>query len=99
MSYFAVIREAGPAWSEGGIASQSAVAEHSAFMNDLAEDGFVLWAGPLAGSEQDRIRAMLIVEAAGEDEIQSRLADDPWVNSGQLVTTSVESWNVFVRAS
>ena len=51
MSYFAVIREAGPAWAAGGISEQPAVADHAAFMNALADEGFVLFAGPLAGTE------------------------------------------------
>lgn len=34
-----------------------------AFMNGLAAEGFALFAGPLAGSEQDRIRVLLIAEA------------------------------------
>ena len=35
-------------------------------MNKLADEGFVLFAGPLAGSERDRIRVLLIAEAASE---------------------------------
>ena len=42
MSYFAVIREAGPVWASGGIYNQPAVDEHAAFMSALAEDGFLL---------------------------------------------------------
>jgi uncharacterized protein YciI len=97
MSYFAVIREAGPAWTDGeGIAAQPAVSDHAAFMNALADEGFVLFGGPLAGSEHGRIRALLIVDAGSEEEIHRRLADDPWVPTGQLVTTSIEPWNIFV---
>ena len=57
MSAYAVIREAGPGWTDGGIADQPAVADHAAFMNDLADQGFLLFAGPLAGSEGGRVRA------------------------------------------
>jgi uncharacterized protein YciI len=99
MSYFTIIREAGPAWKDGrGIADQPAVDEHSAFMNELAEQGVVVAAGPLAGSEHGRLRALLIVNANAEDEIHQRLASDPWTRMGQLVTVSVEPWNVFVGA-
>jgi uncharacterized protein YciI len=83
MSAYAVIREAGPGWTDGGIADQPAVADHAAFMNDLADQGFLLFAGPLAGSEGGRVRA-LIVDAHSEDEIRNRLADDPWVHSDRL---------------
>jgi uncharacterized protein YciI len=96
MSFYAVTREAGSDWAEGGIAAQPGVAEHAAFMNELAGDGFVLFAGPLAGSEQDRVRALVIVDAGSEAQIHERLAADPWVRSGHLRTVSVETWNPFV---
>ncbi len=99
MSYFAVIREAGPAWTDGkGISEQPAVSDHTAFMNALAGQGFVLCAGPLAGSEHGRLRVLLIVNADSEAEIQRRLADDPWTPTDQLQITSIEPWNVFVGA-
>ena len=99
MSLFAVTREAGPSWTEGkGAFEQPAVNDHTAFMNRLAEDGFVLFAGPLAGSEHARIRVLLIVEAASETDIHRRLADDPWLRTQLLVTTSVEPWNLLVGA-
>jgi hypothetical protein len=70
MSIFAVTREAGSAWVDGGIFDQPAVEDHAAFMNALAEEGVVLFAGPLAGTERGRIRALLIVQADEEAEIQ-----------------------------
>jgi uncharacterized protein YciI len=96
MTHFAVIREAGPGWTDGGITAQPAVSDHAAFMNTLAEEGFVLFGGPLAGSENGRIRALLIVDAGSEAEIDRRLAHDPWAPTEQLVTASVEPWNIFV---
>jgi uncharacterized protein YciI len=98
MSYFAVIREAGPRWTGGGIAGQPAVKDHAGFMNALADEGFVLFAGPLAGTEGGRLRALLIVAAETEDEIRRRLAEDPWVHADRLVITSIEPWNLIVGA-
>jgi uncharacterized protein YciI len=99
MSYFTVLREAGPAWTDGeGITAQPALSEHAAFMDALADQRFVLFGGPLAGSEHGRVRALLIVNAADEAEIHGRLADDPWVPTGQIATTSIEPWNIFVGA-
>jgi len=99
MSLFAVTREAGPSWTDGkGAFEQPAVNDHVTFMNNLADEGFVLFAGPLAGSEHDRIRVLLIAEAASEADIHRRLADDPWVRTPRLVTTSVEPWNLLVGA-
>jgi uncharacterized protein YciI len=88
MSAFAVIREAGPGWRDGGIHDQPAVDEHAAFMNALADSGFLLIAGPLAGTEHGRVRVLLIVNAEDEDQIHHQLADDPWVTTEQLVTIS-----------
>jgi uncharacterized protein YciI len=100
MSLFAVTREAGPGWTDGkGAFEQAAVNDHAAFMNSLADEGFVLFAGPLAGSEHDRIRVLLIAEAANEADINGRLADDPWVHTHRLVTTSIEAWNLFVGST
>jgi hypothetical protein len=56
VSYFAVTREAGPGWTAGSATrEQPAAGEHAAFMNALADDGFVLFAGPLAGTEHGRL--------------------------------------------
>jgi len=98
MPYFAVVREAGADWADGGIAAQQGVAEHAAFMTTLADEGFVISAGPLGGSEDGRLRALVIVDADGEHEIHERFATDPWVLTNQLVTVSIASWNVFVGA-
>ncbi|MGH2917207.1 MAG: YciI family protein [Solirubrobacteraceae bacterium] len=95
MSYFAVIREAGPAWADGiGIAGQPALAEHAAFMKTLADEGFVLCGGPLAGTEHERLRALLIVRAGSEAEIRRRLANDPWTRADRLVISSIESLKI-----
>ena len=98
MSYFTVFREAGATWRDGGIASQPAIDEHAAFMNTLADEGLVVFAGPLAGTEAGLLHALLIINASDEAEIRRRLADDPWSISQQLKITSIESWNVFVGA-
>jgi len=93
VSAFAVVREAGPAWEDGkGIGEQPGASEHAAFMNELAEEGFVLFGGPLAGSERGRVRVLLVLDADDEDEIHRRLADDPWAPTEQLLTASVEPW-------
>jgi uncharacterized protein YciI len=98
MSSFAVIREAGPAWTDGGIYEQSGADDHAAFMGALAEEGFVVFAGPLAGTETGLVRVLLIIDADEEAEIHRRLAEDPWVRSDLLRTTSVERWLVLVGA-
>jgi len=100
MSIFAVTREAGPAWADGtGAFEQTGVEEHAAFMSSLADEGSVLFAGPLAGSESGRIHVLLIADAASEADVRHRLAGDPWEASQRIVTTSIEPWNLFVGAA
>ena len=60
------------------------------------DEGVVLFAGPLAGTERGRLRALLIINADSEEEIRLRLADDPWTVSGHLQITNIERWSVFV---
>ena len=99
MSYFAVTRAAGPGWTTGkGAFEQPGVEDHTAFMGSLAADGFLRCAGPVAGTEQDRIRVLLIVEAGDAAEVRHRFDPDPWSTSGHLEVTSVEAWNVLVGA-
>ena len=99
MSLFAVTREAGPRWTDGKDAfDQAGANDHAAFMNQLADEGFVLFAGPLSGSERGRIRVLMIADAATDTDIHRRLADDPWVRTQRLVTTSIEPWNLLVGA-
>ena len=99
MSCFAVIREAGRAWAAGGIFEQPAVNDHAAFMNSLADEAFVLFGGPLAGTENGRVRVLLIVNADSEAEIHRRLADDPWTLTDQLRIVSIEPWRILVGAA
>ncbi len=97
MSYFVVIREAGPAWLDGkGAFDQPDVQAHAAYMNRLADDGVLLFAGPVGGSEQGRIRVVLVASAETEAEIRSCLADDPWARADRLTISSIEAWNVIV---
>jgi uncharacterized protein YciI len=98
VSLFAITREAGSAWKAGGIFQQPLVTDHAAFMNALADQRFVLFGGPLAGTEQERVRVLLILDADSEAEIQRRLADDPWVATEQLRTVSIEPWKILVGA-
>jgi uncharacterized protein YciI len=93
MSYFAVIREAGPRWDPTKpLREQAAWREHAEFMNALAADGFVVVGGPLA----DGRRTLLIVDAPSETEIRRRLDDDPWTPRELLSVASVEPWQILL---
>lgn len=93
-SHFAVTRERGPAWDPSRpMREQKGWAEHAAFMDALAADGFVVLGGPLG----DERRFLLIVDAPGEGEIRARLSRDPWTAAGLLTVSEVEPWRVLLR--
>lgn len=97
MTLFAVHREAGPEWIEdGGAFDQPGVGDHAAFMSGLAADGLIQFAGPLAGTENGRIRVLLVAEAANEAEIIECLGHDPWELANRITTTSIEPWTLMV---
>ena len=92
-TYFAVRRVRGPAWiATAPMRDQALWAEHAAFMNALAAEGFVLLGGPLGTGEE----VLLVIDAASEDIIRARLAADPWTDARLLVIKSVQPWTVLL---
>ncbi len=95
MTYFAVIRAPGAGWDlSRSLREQEAWDEHAVFMDDLADEGFVVAGGPLG----DGARILLIVDAASEEEIAERLEDDPWAPTRLLRTASIDLWHVLLGA-
>jgi uncharacterized protein YciI len=93
MSYYVVIREAGPAWSGAvPLREQEQWTEHAAFMDALLAGGFIVLGGPLGGGPT----TLLVVDAGSEDEIRTRLADDPWTPMGMLEISKIEPWEVLL---
>ena len=96
MSWFVVLREPGPAWDAArGMREQERWDDHAAFMDGLAEEGFVVLGGPLG----DGSKFMHVVGAEGADEVEARFAPDPWVPMELLRTTQVEPWEILLRKS
>jgi len=62
-------------------------------MNTLVDDGFVVRGGPLSDGE----KILLIIDAESEQEIDARLADDPWTPLGLLRMAKVEHWEILQR--
>jgi uncharacterized protein YciI len=93
---FALIRQEGPGWDRSRpLREQDAWAEHAAYVDGLADEGFVLLAG-LIGSGSPLHRAMLIVEADSEATVRARTDEDPWTPMQILETVSVEPWHLLV---
>lgn len=93
MSLFAVIREAGPGLDPARpLREQVAWNEHAEFMDELAADGFVVLGGPIGGGPT----TLLIIDAASEREIRSRLGHDPWTPMKLLRITKIEPWDLLL---
>jgi uncharacterized protein YciI len=65
--------------------------EHAAFMEALQAEGFVALGGMLGDEE----RVLLVIRAAEKQEIERRLADDPW-SDHVLRIASIEPWTVLL---
>jgi uncharacterized protein YciI len=67
--------------------------DHAAFMDALAAEGWILLGGPLG----DGRRALHVVAAGSEEEVEERFAADPWTHLGVLRLVSVEPWRILLR--
>jgi uncharacterized protein YciI len=91
MAFFLVtLRRSGPQWNPSKpMEDQAEWDAHAAFMDALAERGFIVLGGPLA----DEVRVVHAVEAASEEEIRATLARDPWSDSHLRIDT-IEPWTI-----
>jgi uncharacterized protein YciI len=95
VSYFVVSRERGPAWDGARpMREQDGWDDHAAFMDALADEGFIVLGGPLGDGDR---RFLHIVDAESAEAIRERLAADPW-ESRQLATFDVQPWQVLLRS-
>ena len=92
MSTYVVLRERGPEWDwNRDMRTQDGWDEHAAFMEGLAEEGFILLGGVLEDGH-----AMHVVEAESEEAVRERFAADPWPD-GMLNVASVTPWEILLR--
>jgi hypothetical protein len=92
---FAVTRAPGPAWDTARtLTEQDGWPEHAAFMNGLAEDGFVVVGGP-AGTTG---HVLLMVRAESATAARQRLAEDPWEPVRLLRTELVWPWRILLAS-
>jgi len=93
MIYHAVTRARGPSWDASrGLREQAKWDEHAAFMDALADEGFIVLGGPIGDGE----RTLLIVNAGSEQEIEPRFAGDPWTQMGLLRIARIERWEILL---
>jgi uncharacterized protein YciI len=93
MANFAVRLVHGSGWDASRpIRSQDAWDEHAAFMDGLVDEGFIVLGGPVGDGEQ----TLHVVEAADENQIRARFADDPWASAGLLQIGTIEPWALWL---
>jgi hypothetical protein len=93
--FLVVLRRSGPEYDHSKpLEQQSGWEQHAAFMDGLVDDGFIVLGGVLA----DELRTAHAVEAASEEEIRERLAQDPWSGS-HLVVDSIDGWTIRLQRS
>jgi uncharacterized protein YciI len=96
MANFAVRLVHGPGWDTSRpIRKQDGWDEHAAFMDGLVGDGFITLGGPVGEGDPPE-ETLHAVEAADEDEIRARLAQDPWARAGLLRVGSIEPWALWL---
>jgi uncharacterized protein YciI len=92
--YFVVIRKPGRAWDASrSMREQEGWEVHAAFMDALAEEDFIVLGGPLGDDD----RALHVIDAGNEREIEERLAEDPW-SGHMLEIASIEPWTILLEA-
>jgi uncharacterized protein YciI len=92
--YFVVIRKPGRVWDASrSLREQDGWRAHADFMDALAEEGFILLGGPLGDDD----RALHVVDAGSREEIEARLAEDPWSDE-MLEIASIEPWTILLEA-
>jgi len=90
---FIAISSAGPNRDASkGAREQRFWDEHAKFIDQLVDGGFILMGGPLV----DEGGAMLICNAEDENEVTTKLRNDPWAEHGILKLETVKRWQIFI---
>jgi len=88
--FHVLVTRSGPSWRpERPLEEQSGWSDHAAFMDALAEEGFIVLGGPLG----DERRVVHAVEAASEAAIRETLARDPWSET-HLRIEAIDEWAI-----
>jgi uncharacterized protein YciI len=93
MPFFAVRTCHGAGWEEErDIRGQRGWNAHAAFMDGLVTDGFLIVGGPLG----DGAHTLHLVRADSREQIERRMAGDPWATTDHLRIESIEPWSLWL---
>lgn len=90
-AYFAITYAPGPQWKRGRPLSEQGLERHGRYMRDLAADGRLLFAGPLATSEG----GLVILSVPDIEAARAIMAQDPAVLE-QKFTGTVSRWQPLI---
>lgn len=65
-------------------------------MDGLVEEGRILLGGPIEDRDQ-RVVALIAMEAPDSSAVHETLAADPWAHSGILEINDVRTWSIWLR--
>jgi uncharacterized protein YciI len=89
-AFLVTVRRSGLEWDPSRpLEQQSGWPAHTAFMDGLVEEGFIVLGGPLA----DEHGVVNAVEAESEDAVRATFARDPW-NETHLNVDTIEPWTL-----
>jgi uncharacterized protein YciI len=93
---FAVTTMRGPSWDDGrDIRSQPLWEEHASFADGLVDVGVIRFGGPVEDPDE-RVLALIAVEAQDAGAVHALFAADPWVTSGILELKAVRPWRIWL---
>jgi uncharacterized protein YciI len=96
MSVFAVTTAKGSNWDcARGIREQQAWDKHAAFADGLVDRGIIVLGGPISSDSDDDV-ALLVVNAADEQEVRSIFIEDPWATNMVLRIKHVRPWTLWL---
>src|SRR5438552_15820727 len=95
MAECVVVEDVGPQWDDkGSVGDQKGWTEHAVFMDGLVNELFVVLGGPLGNYSKQR--PLLIISAANEQVLRTRLGEDPWMRTGVLRTIEIYPWEILL---
>jgi hypothetical protein len=88
---FFILRTRGANWNRDcGLEQQDGWPEHADFMNNLAQEGFIVLGGPLEGTPN----VLLLAMAESEEAVRAKLAGDIWTQQDLLRVERVAPWSL-----
>ena len=87
--FHVTLRETGPEFDPAlPLEEQSLIGEHVAYLNQLLDEGHIVFGGILPNG-----RVAHAMEASSEEEVRELWSRDPWYES-HLILESIEPWDI-----